>query len=191
MRPYREVSPKMSQGSLAFRYARAWIELAEQAKCVTQVSEDLARIEAILLKEPKLVTLFSDTTVSKGERLQLLSQILGHVSASDLVARFMRFLIERERFASFSEMQRAYEKLCDERSGIVRASVTSVIPLGPDLAGQIEALLSKKTGKRVIVEYQQDPALIGGMVIQLGSRVYDGSVSGELRRAQELMLKGD
>lgn len=179
----------VSQGSLPFRYARALISLAEEAQQVEVVAKDLENLQGACRQLPKLLTLLADVIVPRSERSQVLGELLAQVSASELVRRFCRFLLDKERFASFDGIVKAYARLCDERAGLLRAKVRSAVTLSSELAGRIEKLLVDKTGHKVAVEYEEDPNLIGGILLQIGSRIYDGSVRGELRRAQELMLK--
>ncbi len=179
----------MIQGSLPYRYARALVELAEEANAVDKIADELAFFEEVARQTPGMIRLLSDIVVMKTDRRRVLSEILERMAASELFRKYAKYLLEKERFGYFTGIVRAYQELRDERTNRIRARVTSVAPLDAAITERLEKILADKTGKQVAVDYEQDPSLIGGLVIQMGSRIYDGSVNGELVRFQAKMLK--
>lgn len=179
----------MTKGSVSRRYARALIELAEEKGQVDQILGELLKFQEFARTVDRLVPVLSDKVIAREKRQQVLTKTLKHLAPSELFIRYMNYLLERERFGYFHEIVQAYRTLCDQRTGLIRAKVTTAATLEKSLSDRIEMLLTKKTGKKVVVEYLEDPSLIGGVRVQLGSRVYDGSVQRELARFQENMLK--
>ncbi len=178
------------QGSLPYRYARALIALAEEADEVDSMAEELIQLQEVSAQADRLDHFLAEPVIPSASRKKTLDEVLKNLSASPLLKRFCSLLLERERFAWFEEIIAAYFDLRDDLQRIVRVQVTSAVPLEPELAEQLESILRDKTGKEVAVDYAEDASLIGGLVIQLGGRVYDGSVRGDLMRIQEKILKG-
>ena len=92
------------------------------------------------------------------------------------------------RIASLPDIARAHRALVDEHAGRVRATVTSARPLDPLLETRLKTALEKSSGKTVIFEKREDPAIMGGLVTQLGDTVYDGSVRTQLQQLREELL---
>jgi F-type H+-transporting ATPase subunit delta len=179
----------MIKGSVSQRYARALIELAEQADQTDKILSELMQFQKLAREVPRLLPLLSEVTTIKSDRRRVLTEVLEQLEMSDLMSRYAKYLLDRERFAFFHDIVKAYQDLCDQLTELVRAKVISASSLEKSVTERIEKILCDKTGKKVAVEYKEDPSLIGGMMIQLGSRVYDGSVQGELARFQENILK--
>jgi len=177
----------MSQ--LPHRYATALVELATESNQLTETRQSLTQLCHVCEEDPQILDILSDIVVPRAKRRNALQAILDRMQATDLVRRYLLYLLERERLSLLPAIIRAFEGLCDERSKILRAEVTTAVPLNPLLAQEIETVLTTKIGRTVLVSHKQDPTLIGGLRIQVGSQVYDGSVEGELHRLQENMLK--
>ena len=101
----------------------------------------------------------------------------------------MYVLIDHRRTAMLGEILTSLESQLDERRGIIRAQVQSSRPLDEAQRQQIEAALGRATGKQVFGQYKVDEALIGGLVARVGSRVYDGSVRGQLQAMRVRLVR--
>jgi len=106
-----------------------------------------------------------------------------------LTVTFLQVLVETGRLAGLEAILRAFELLADERLGREKAVVTSAAPLPADAQEGLRRRLSDLTGKDVYLELRQDPALLGGVVTQMGSRVYDGSLKMQLARLRDEMVR--
>ncbi len=179
----------MNEGALAHRYAKALLLLAQDAGKTDEALKELELLDEVFKQIPKLLPMLSDIIVPRSDRRRVLVDVLEQMSASDLMRRYTRYLLDRERFMLFRSIVRAFRDLQDKAAGLIRAKVVSAAPLEAAATERIEKILSDKTGKTVVANFSEDPELIGGMVIQLGSRVYDGSIAGELKRFQERILK--
>jgi F-type H+-transporting ATPase subunit delta len=84
-----------------------------------------------------------------------------------------------------------YQKLADEVKGVARASLVSAGALSSDAVEKIRATLSQKTGKDIILEVEQDPSLIGGIVTRIGDLVLDGSIRTQLLNMKESLKRGE
>jgi F-type H+-transporting ATPase subunit delta len=90
----------------------------------------------------------------------------------------------------FSEILNQLERELDERQGLVEAEVSSARQLSDPEKRMLEAEIAKLTGKKVRARYEQDPSLLGGAVVQVGTTIYDGSVKGQLDRIKEQLVEG-
>jgi F-type H+-transporting ATPase subunit delta len=107
---------------------------------------------------------------------------MGQILALDVPIRnFLGLLIDRNRLDLLNEITATYEALLDERLGIVKARITSALELDSRQRDEVAARLQALTGKKVRMEVSVDPSLIGGLVAQVGSTIYDGSIRQQLQ----------
>jgi F-type H+-transporting ATPase subunit delta len=97
-----------------------------------------------------------------------------------VTANFLRILLQHNRIRYFAQIREHYLKAANEMMGIVSVRVTSAAELSDKEAKDLAEQLGKITGKRVDVELETDEALLGGIVVQLGSTIFDGSIRTQL-----------
>lgn len=165
---------------IAGRYASALFELATEAKAVEAVSHDLATFEAMIRESIDLDRLVRNPVFSAEEQLAGLSALLDRAGISGLAGNFLRLVASKRRLFAVRDMIRAYARLADERAGILRAEVRVAEPLSNKNRAAVKEALDALTGKSVAVAETVDPALIGGIVVKLGSRMVDASVRTKL-----------
>jgi F-type H+-transporting ATPase subunit delta len=100
-------------------------------------------------------------------------------------------LFDKGRFGYLSSINDFYQKLADELEGIARASLVSATELSSETVDKIRNTLSDKTGKDIILEVEQDPGLIGGIVTRIGDLVLDGSIKTQLLNMRESLKRGE
>jgi F-type H+-transporting ATPase subunit delta len=104
---------------------------------------------------------------------------------------FLLLLFDKGRIGFIDSINDFYQKLADELNGIARASLVSATPLSEDTVEKIRAALSQKTSKKIILEVEQDPELIGGIVTKIGDLVWDGSIKTQLSNMRETLKRGE
>jgi F-type H+-transporting ATPase subunit delta len=166
-------------GAAANRYARALIDTLFPANAEAGLRQ-LQSFGALLKDEPGARRLFENPATAGDRRKRLLKEIADALGFDKRVANFINILVERNRLEIFSEIITAYQNLLDERMGIVQAVVTAAKPLDERQRSELTRRLEKLTGKQVRMEVAVDPALIGGVIAQVGSTIYDGSVRQQL-----------
>jgi len=114
-------------------------------------------------------------------RKRLMKEISGALSLDQRVANFIGILVDRDRLPDLEEIVQTYQKFLDEKLGIIRARVTSAHSLDAAQQKDLAVRLERATGKQVRMEVAVDPTLIGGVVAQVGSTIYDGSVRQQLQ----------
>lgn len=183
----------MADGSLARRYARALLGIAQEEKALDEMALQLLQFSAVLdLSSPEMAgrtlrTVLDNPGVTHAERQAVLAQVLGGLRMHPMVANFLRLVLDKNRFGSLPEITREYIAMADALSGRVRSTVTTSQPLSSAMADSVRAALTGATGKEVIIQFVVDPSLIGGMVAQVGDTVYDASVKGRLLELQQVL----
>lgn len=175
----------MADGSLARRYARALILLGQENHALDVIGAGLATIGGVLdLNGGQLRGVLVNPGVPLAERHAVLSEVLRRLGLHAYVNNFLRLLLDKSRFAVLPEITLAFGEMADELAGRVRATVRTARALDAVTSAQVEGALAQATGRTVVVRYEVEPGLIGGMVAQVGDKVYDSSVRGRLEQLQ-------
>jgi F-type H+-transporting ATPase subunit delta len=178
----------MIPGSLARRYARALIGLAQSPVQRDKLAKDLDAFAA-LCRSPDangllVLTVLASERYPAVERKRLVDSFLrrlsGGLGADPLLGKFLHYVIDRGRMEGVPDIARAYHRMADEAAGRIDAQITSAAPLSPDALAKIKQALERATGKQVIATTAVDPELIGGVVAKVGSTVIDGSIRSAL-----------
>jgi F-type H+-transporting ATPase subunit delta len=175
---------------IAKRYARALIQIGQEDGQYEQYGQELKAFQEILEASPELRAVMVNPIYEREDKKALLGAIQGKLRLSQVVRNFLLLLIDKRRMGSFKDIVRCYDVLADELAGRVTAKVTSAIPLEDSILQDIRRRLEAMTGKRVLVQVEQEPGLIAGVVTQIGDTVYDGSVRTQLASIRETLLKG-
>lgn len=172
---------------LGGRYATALFELAHEAKALDPVAADLAALDGMLAASEDLRRLVASPVITRDEQGRAMGALLTTMGAHDLTRRVIGLMAQKRRLFALADVIRAYRRLLAARRGEVAAEVTSARPLGADQAAAIAAALKDALGREVAVETKVDPALIGGLVVRVGSRMIDNSLRTKLQRLQFAM----
>ena len=150
---------------------------------------NLVKFSSLLSSQTQMRQLFENPTIAAERRKEVFKVIADSLSYESYVRNFINLLIERNRLDLLADIIVAYQKLLDEKLGIVRARVTSAGPLDAAQQRDIAARLEQVTGKHVRVELSVDPALIGGVVARVGSTIYDGSIRQQLQVFKQRLIQ--
>ena len=178
----------MISGSIARRYAKALLSLGLEQRSYEQFGQELDRLMATVASSKDLRTVLDSPVFQLSQRKAVLGEILKRLGVSKTVEHFAQLVLDHNRFPAMASIAREMRNLVDEQAGRVRAQVTSAKPLREPEAQRIQTALAKKTGKQVILERKEDASLLGGIVVQIGDVVYDGSVKNQLSRIKEQLL---
>ena len=171
----------------ASRYAKALLDVLYPAKAELGL-EQLQNFSSLLTSQPKIRQLFENPTVAADRRKAVFKQIADSLAHENSIRNFIDLLIERNRLDLIGDIIQAYQKLLDEKLGVVRAHVTSASPLDSTQQRDLASRLEKVTGKQVRVELSVDESLIGGVVAQVGSTIYDGSIRQQLQAFKRRLI---
>ena len=172
---------------LAERYAGALYELADEAKNLDQVADDLRSVKAMLADSVDFRRLVRSPVMKREDQERSLAAITGAMKAQPLTGNFLRLLAKNRRLFALGEMIESYLSILATRRGEVQAKVTAAHALSDDQIARLEKALREVAGAKVTLEAHIDQSLLGGLVVQLGSRMYDSSLRTKLQRLQSAM----
>jgi F-type H+-transporting ATPase subunit delta len=175
-------------GSIARRYAKALLDIGVKQQTFDALGKELDRAADVFVKSPELRTALENPVFPIDQRKLVLEELARRLALSKTMRAFVMLLLEKGRIAKLPDIARVHRTLVDEHAGRVRVTVTSARPLDPALETRLKSALEKQSGKTVLFEKREDPALVGGLVTQLGDTVYDGSVRTQLERLREQLL---
>jgi F-type H+-transporting ATPase subunit delta len=164
----------------ANRYATALIDVLYPEKAEAGLQQ-LQQFASLLTDEPDSRRFLENPAMAGDRRARLLKEISVVLGFDRRVANFINILTDRNRLPILEEIISEYQRLMDQRLGIVRARVTTARALDPVQQQELARQLQHITGKQVRMEVALDPSLIGGVVAQVGSTIYDGSVRQQLQ----------
>ncbi len=180
----------MIAASVARRYAKALVDVAAASNEFEPVRAELCRFKDLLHEQRELRRFFENPSILRRDKMQVLDAILARLQARPLSRSFLRVLLEAGRMPALEAALQAYQTLVDERLGRVKAVVRAARPLEAEAQERLRTRLERVTGKRVYLEVQQDSTMLGGVVTQIGSLVYDGSLRTQLAKLREELVRG-
>jgi F-type H+-transporting ATPase subunit delta len=172
---------------MAGRYATALFELALEANAVEAVKADLDRFDALVAESADLNRLVRSPVFSAEEQVQALSVVLDRVGISGLAANFFKLVAANRRLFAVHDMIKAFRALVAQHKGEATAAVTVAEPLKDQHVDALRAALKSVTGKDVDLDIKIDPAILGGLVVKLGSRMVDSSLRTKLNGIKHAM----
>ena len=166
---------------MAGRYATALFELARDNKAVDAVKKDLDQFDALANGSADLNRLVRSPVFGADEQLKALSAILTKAGITGLAANFLRVITTNRRLFAVRDMIRAYRGLVARHKGEVTAEVTVAEKLNDKNLDALKSALKSVTGgKDIDLEVEVDPAIIGGLIVKVGSRMVDSSLRTKL-----------
>jgi len=179
----------MIEGSLSRRYARALFELALEGHGEEEIGHEIERFLAAYSGSP-LPTALTNPAFPLARRKHIVIAVAQGLQLSPLVVHFLSLLLERDRLSFLPSMVSRYRRLLDQKKGRVEARVVAPEPLEAATLERLREALSRLSGKEVVLQQENDPGLIGGVVIQLEGKVYDGSVRTQIEKMKERIERG-
>jgi F-type H+-transporting ATPase subunit delta len=167
--------------AVAKRYAKALLAVGVESGQGESVGRELDRVAETFAVDP-LQAFAADTTLDRKARAAVAASISEILGLSGTMRNFLGLLAENNRLRELPAIRSQYERLEDKAIGRVRARVLSAQPLSDESRSRILEIFERKTGKRVIAETVIEPELLGGVVVELAGRVFDGSLRTQLQR---------
>ena len=150
------------------------------------VGTQLTHLAAALDASTELRDVLGNPAYDRAQRLNVVNALLASAGqTAPALSNTLQLLNDRNKLVVVPELSRAFRDLADERAGRVRGTVTSAVPLSPQMVAQLTQQLAQLTGKQVVVETRVDSALLGGVAAQVGSTLYDGSLRTQLHELQQ------
>ena len=177
----------MSVSTLARRYAGAVFEAAKSAGAIDKVESDLGLVTYSLQTMPRLREALSHPLIPAARKKEIAAEVFGG-KVEGVTLDFLNLLIDKRREEIIEHVEREYVQLANECRGIVVAVASSAVPLTPEERAGLRAKLEQFTGKKVELRAEEDPGLIGGLLVRIGDTVIDGSVKGYLASLKHRLL---
>jgi len=178
----------MSNRAIARRYAKALSQIGQDTQKLTEFQKELAAIDALVRGNADLERLVSYPLIAPSKRSEAFNAILRQAGASETIQKFFEVVALAARLSLLHDIVAAYNELVDEALGVVEAQVATAQPLSGAQSQRLSTSLGARTGKTVRIQWRQDPALLGGLRVQVGSTVYDASIQGQLRLLKAQLL---
>jgi F-type H+-transporting ATPase subunit delta len=172
---------------MAGRYATALFDLALAEKAIDSVRDDLDRFDALMAESADLRRLVRSPVFSAEEQVKALAAVLDKAGIGGLAVKFLKVVASNRRLFSVEAMIRAYRALVAAHKGEVTAEVTFAEQPGERQLDAIRGALAAVTGRDVKVDVRVNPAIIGGLIVKLGSRMVDGSLRAKLNSIRHAM----
>jgi F-type H+-transporting ATPase subunit delta len=185
----RVASKHAGVSGLADRYATALFELADERKSLDQVADDLRQVRAMLADSADLRRLMRSPILSRADQGRAIAAVADGAGLTPLTHSFLGLVARNRRLFAVPPMIDAYLARLAARRGEVTAEIVAAQALTPAQLDAVNEQLRKAMGSKVAVEVRVDPALLGGLVVKVGSRMVDASLRSKLHRLQ-LAMKG-
>jgi F-type H+-transporting ATPase subunit delta len=166
--------------SMAGRYASALYELAVEAGQLQAVEQDLKTFQSVLDLSEDMRRLIRSPVFSSDEQQAALAAVLDRASIGGVTANFLKLAARNRRLFAVPDMIKAFRAMASRGRGEVQAEVTSAFPLNEDQTAVLQDALHASTGQKVQLATKVDPALLGGLVVKMGSRMIDSSLRTKL-----------
>jgi F-type H+-transporting ATPase subunit delta len=172
---------------VAGRYATALFDLARDSDAIDAVKADLDRFNALIAESPDLLRLVRSPVFSADEQLQALSAVLQRAGIGGLAEKFLKLVASNRRLFAVRDMVKAFRALVAEHKGEATAEVTVAEQLKDEHVAALRAALKAVSGKDVDLAVKIDPAILGGLVVKVGSRMVDTSLRTKLNAIRHAM----
>jgi len=175
------------QASLAGRYAMALFDLARDGKQLEAVGTSLASIRSALAESEDFRRLTSSPLVSRDEAANAAAASAEAMDLDPLTSNFLGVLAQNRRLSQLPAIVRAFNTLWAQHRGETTAEVTSAHPLDDDQVEALKANLGSRTGRKIAVDLNVDPSILGGLIVKIESQMIDGSIRTKLNSLAHAM----
>ena len=172
---------------VAGRYATALFDLARESSAIDAVKADLDRFVGLVAESPDLLRLVRSPVFSADEQQQALSVVLQRAGIGGLAERFLKLVTSNRRLFAVRDMVKAFSELVADHKGEATAEVTVAEQLKDEHAAALRAALKEVSGKDVDLAVKVDPAILGGLIVKVGSRMVDTSLRTKLNAIRHAM----
>ena len=179
----------MIKGSLSRRYAKAFFQLAQEQSQEESIGGEIEEFLSAYTGSP-LQAVLNNPAFALDSRKKVLVEVTKSLGLSPLLVHFLSLLLERDRLAYLPSIVHRYRGLLNASKGRVEAKVVGAGPLDAALVERLREVLRRVSGKEVVLHEETDAALIGGVLVELEGKVYDGSVRTQLEKMKQRIARG-
>ncbi|MEA3487524.1 MAG: ATP synthase F1 subunit delta [Thermodesulfobacteriota bacterium] len=177
----------MIGSDIAKRYARALFDIAQKEDKIEVIYGELKGFSSILKESGDLAEFFANPVFDNSDKLAVIGDILDKIGMSTTTSNFLMLLVDKRRIDILEQIEECYQRYMDDVLNKVRVGVKTAFPLSSELSARIKKHMEGLTGKNVEMVIDEDPSLLGGVVIGVGDTLYDGSVKAQLNDIRGLI----
>ncbi|MFT8391629.1 MAG: F0F1 ATP synthase subunit delta [Sporolactobacillus sp.] len=164
---------------VASRYAEALFEIAEERQLIDAIETQLASVNDTLSENDELRRVLQHPQISADEKKALVDRLFKDTVGLE-VSNLLKLLIDRKRESLINDVLEAYTHFANEKRGILDVTVTTAVPLDEDEQSDLARRLGEVLGKKLRISLTVNKEIIGGILMRIGDRLYDGTVAGKL-----------
>lgn len=172
---------------VAGRYASALFDLANESGKAADVERDLAAFRGLMNESPDLVRLVRSPVISAEDQSRALAAILEKAGIGGLASNFLKLIAKNRRLFAVEDIIKVFQALAAKARGEVTAEVTSALPLNDAQTAALKETLKASVGKDVTLQARVDPAILGGLIVKVGSRMIDSSLKTKLQNLKVVL----
>lgn len=175
-------------GAMPTRYARSLFQAAIKANCAADVERDLTAIDAVFKENRELPLLLGNPSLGNAKRRSILHSIGAKLGVCEMTKRFIDLLIEKGRLEILELIPGRYHELWRTHQGEVEVTVQTAVAVSDSVKQTITQSIATRSGKKPIVTFKVNPALIGGVVVEYPDHVLDGSLARKVSELQKRLV---
>ena len=179
----------MRETRIAKPYAKALYSAATEQDILDRIVADANQILQLTQESEDFDQFLTNPILSPQFKGEMFQQLLSEI-VQPLTLNFLLLLALKQRERSLVAILQMFLEIVDLRAGRVVAQVTSAVPLTDAQKTTLSQQLSNYSGAEVRLELNEDAAIQGGVIVQLGDTVFDGSIASQLQRMRTLLARG-
>ena len=170
------------------RYARALLELGTEGGNLDALVDEVSRMAAAWNESADLRAVVETPTVGVDVKKSILREVTAKLALGPVTSSTVMLLTDRRRLRLIGEIAQFLREMNDAKKGLVRAEVTTAVPLSEAFYSRLKEQLERLTGKHVALDKKHDPAILGGVVARIGDQVFDSSIRTRLQSLKNALL---
>lgn len=175
----------MRVSEVSKRYAKALLALTKQKGVHSRALVELQALAQALFSDPSVKSYFANPMISSDKKVASVKAALSGKGVSEEVLNTLVLLGEKNRLNILDQVALALQDLMDAEDGLTRGVVRSAQPLSAEAQKDVEQKINKILNKKIVLTYEQDPKLLGGVIAQVGGWTFDDSIDTHLKKLNE------
>lgn len=175
---------------LAAKYALAIFEIAQEKNMLDEIQKQLDATQDLLQVNPELNSVVANLLIPKEPKMEILKQVLA-TEVDPILLSFLLVLVGKNRISLFNNIHRAYTNLMNEKNNIVEIKVTTARNLSETEYAEVTEKVGKILNKNIILIKHVNPEIMGGIIIQMGDKLIDGSIARQLKNMEKSLKSID
>ena len=173
--------------NISKRYARAFFEIAVQEKKIEQFHSELSKFSSTIAQNKALKDFLANPIIEQDNKKTVVEKIISKLNFSGMTVNFLKLLVDKKRIETLPDIEVCFRQLMDEALKKVRINVKTAFPLSEAMKEYIMTNMEKITGRKADITIETNPELLGGVIINVGDTLYDGSVKSQLNNMRNLL----